>query len=82
VWQIERDLPGLLKNCGALLAEDAGFLLVSCHSPGIGAADLRRLLLNTIPRATPQNTESCDLGLATADGRQLHCGVSASWTRQ
>ena len=80
VWQIERDLAGLLENCGALLAEDAGFLLVSCHSPGIRAADLLRLLLNTILRATPQNTESCDLVLATADGRQLHSGISARWT--
>jgi len=80
VWQIERDLPGLLENCGALLAEDAGFLLVSCHSPDIRAADLRRLLLKTMPKATPQNTESCDLALTAADGRQLHCGVSARWT--
>jgi 23S rRNA (cytosine1962-C5)-methyltransferase len=81
VWQIERDLPALLENCGTLLSEDAGFLLVSCHSPGIRAADLRQLLLKRMPRATPQDIEGSDLVLTSGDGRRLQSGVSARWMK-
>jgi 23S rRNA (cytosine1962-C5)-methyltransferase len=80
VWQIERDLPDLLENCGTLLAEDAGFLLLSCHSPGIGAEDLERQLLKAIPRMAHGETKSADLVLAADDVRRLHCGVSTRWT--
>jgi 23S rRNA (cytosine1962-C5)-methyltransferase len=82
VWQNERDLPALLESCGKLLAEDAGFVLLSCHSPGIRAADLRRLLLNAIPMAALGDTEGSDLVLTADNGRLVHSGVSARWTRR
>jgi 23S rRNA (cytosine1962-C5)-methyltransferase len=82
VWQIERDLPELLGNCETLLAEDAGFLLLSCHSPGIRAPDLEKLLLKAIRSGAPRDTESSDLVLTADDGRRLHSGVSARWTRR
>ena len=50
-WQIDRDLPDLLAMCGRLLAEDAGFLLLTCHSPDIGPAELNRHLGETVPAA-------------------------------
>jgi 23S rRNA (cytosine1962-C5)-methyltransferase len=80
VWLIERDLSGLLEYCGTLLAEDAGFLLFSCHSPDIRAADLEQLLLKVIPRMALGDTESSDLVLTADNGRRLHSGVSTRWT--
>jgi 23S rRNA (cytosine1962-C5)-methyltransferase len=81
-WQIERDLPQLLEHCGRLLAEDAGFLLLSCHSPGIRSTDLKKQLLKSIPKSQPRETEGADLFLTSDDGRQLHSGVAARWTNR
>lgn len=44
VWKIERDFGGLLDICRSLLREDAYFLLVTSHSPGVTPAVLRGLL--------------------------------------
>jgi 23S rRNA (cytosine1962-C5)-methyltransferase len=80
VWQIERDLPELLANCGTLLAENSAFLLLTCHSPGFRAADLQELLLKAIPKTAQRKSESSDLVLTCDDGRRLHSGVLARWT--
>ena len=40
VWKIENDLLPLLKLCGELTSESRAFVLVTCHSPGIGPAEL------------------------------------------
>jgi 23S rRNA (cytosine1962-C5)-methyltransferase len=82
VWQIERDLPNLLESCGTLLADGAGFLLLSCHSPGIRAQDLEKLLLKAIRSAAPGDTECSDLALTADDGRRLNSGVSAKLTKR
>jgi 23S rRNA (cytosine1962-C5)-methyltransferase len=76
-WQIDRDLPDLLTTCGRLLADDAGFLLLTCHSPGIGPAELSRHLLEALPAARASDIDAQDLFLTTADGRKLHSGVAA-----
>ena len=50
-WKIGEDLLPLLELCGELTAENRKFVLVSCHSPGIGPAELGAYLADGIFRA-------------------------------
>jgi 23S rRNA (cytosine1962-C5)-methyltransferase len=82
-WQIDRHLPDLLAACGRLLTEETGFLLLTCHSPDIGPAELSRHLREAVTagRASDaSNIDAHDLFLTTDDGRQLHSGVAARWS--
>ena len=44
VWKIGEQLLPLLELCGELTAESRAFVLVTCHSPGIGPAELSAYL--------------------------------------
>ena len=43
-WQINRDLLPLLEACGELVERRPKFMLLTCHTPGIGAAELSAYL--------------------------------------
>ncbi len=43
-WQLSEHLPDLLEDCGALLDEAGRFVLLTCHAPGLGPEELRRML--------------------------------------
>jgi len=43
-WSIKRDLLPLLKLCGELTAKRRAFVLCTCHTPGIGAAEMSAYL--------------------------------------
>jgi 23S rRNA (cytosine1962-C5)-methyltransferase len=74
-WQLERDLPGLLRSCGGLLSENA-FLICTCHSPGVNPGQLAGQLREALPGAGPHTITAEDLYLV-AEGRRLHSGVAA-----
>jgi 23S rRNA (cytosine1962-C5)-methyltransferase len=80
-WQLDRDLPRLLQKCIALLAGDARFLLLTCHTPDYDARRLAHMVEQTGP---PSPGELCllDMRLSTADGRQLPSGFGVRWTSQ
>jgi 23S rRNA (cytosine1962-C5)-methyltransferase len=71
-WQLVRDLPPLLAACNELAAE-RGFLVLTCHTPGVGPNELRQLFADLKTRAT--EIDAHDLLLTTADGDRLHSGV-------
>jgi 23S rRNA (cytosine1962-C5)-methyltransferase len=78
-WKIDTDLLPLLTMCGELTAESRSFALVSCHSPGIGPAELSAYLSEGIFGHCGQPPAAGELALATSDGRQLPAGVFARW---
>jgi 23S rRNA (cytosine1962-C5)-methyltransferase len=78
-WKIDTDLLPLLQMCGELTAENRAFVLVSCHSPGIGPAELSAYLAEGIFGNCSQPPESGELSLKTSDGRKLPAGVFARW---
>ena len=80
-WSIKRDLLPLLNLCGELTAERRAFLLCSCHTPGIGPAELSAYLSDGIFGHCGQPPRSGKLVLQTADGRQLPSGVFARWPK-
>lgn len=81
LWQIDRSLLPLLKVCGELTQQSRAFILVTCHSPGIGPAELAAYLSEGIFGHCGQPPKSGELFLETATGRRLPSGVYARWPR-
>jgi 23S rRNA (cytosine1962-C5)-methyltransferase len=79
VWQIGTHLLPLLELCGQLTAESRAFILVSCHSPGIGLAELAAYLADGIFGHCGQLPAADELPLATSSGRRLPAGIFARW---
>lgn len=78
-WKIDTDLLPLLSMCGELTSESRSFILVSCHSPGIGPAELSAYLSEGIFGHCGEPPQSGELALATSDGRKLPAGIFARW---
>jgi 23S rRNA (cytosine1962-C5)-methyltransferase len=81
VWKIGDDLLPLLKLCGQLTADSRALVLVTCHSPGIGRAELAAYLSEGIFGHCGQPPEAGELFLETTAGRRLPSGTFARWPR-
>jgi 23S rRNA (cytosine1962-C5)-methyltransferase len=79
VWKIEQNLLPLLKVCGKLTAERRAFVLVTCHTPGIGPSELAAYLAEGIFGNCSQPPDAGELFLSTRDGRKLSSGTFARW---
>lgn len=78
-WLIQHDLLPLLKLCGKLTAKRRAFVLCTCHTPGIGPAELSAYFADGLFGHCGQPPKSGTLYLETADGRKLPSGVFARW---
>jgi len=78
-WSIRRDLLPLLELCGKLTARRRAFVLCTCHTPGIGAAELSAYLSDGVFGNCGQPPRVGTLYLKTADGRKLPSGEFARW---
>lgn len=78
-WSIKRDLLPLLELCGQLTEASRQFILCTCHTPGIGAAELSAYLSDGIFGHCGQPPKVGTLYLSTADGRKLPSGDFARW---
>ncbi|WP_029415526.1 class I SAM-dependent methyltransferase [Brevundimonas bacteroides] len=81
VWRLFEDLPGLLKDCAALLAEDADFLLLNAYAARISGLSLAHLMAE----ATQNRAGRIDWGeLALSedgpDARAIGLSFFARWT--
>jgi 23S rRNA (cytosine1962-C5)-methyltransferase len=79
VWKIENDLLPLLKLCGELTNESRTLILATCHSPGIGPAELAAYLSEGIFGNCGQPPATGELSLKTSDSRRLPSAVYARW---
>jgi 23S rRNA (cytosine1962-C5)-methyltransferase len=78
-WKIAEHLLPLLQMCGELTAEMRAFMLVTCHSPGMGASELAAYFSDGIFGNCGQPPATGELFLKTAAGRKLPSGVFARW---
>jgi 23S rRNA (cytosine1962-C5)-methyltransferase len=78
-WKFDKHLLPLLALCGELTAESRKFVLVTCHTPGVGPAELAAYLAEGIFGHCGQPPASGELYLAASDGRRLPSGVFARW---
>lgn len=79
VWTIGDDLLPLLRICGELTAHRRALVLATCHSPGLGPAELAAYLAEGIFGSCAAPPLAGELFLETADGRRLPSGVFARW---
>jgi len=79
-WKLEEDLPSLLADCRRLLADDARFMLLSCHSQGVTPLGLANLLRDVVPKGG--SIESGEMCLKDEGGRPLPCGGFARWSAE
>ncbi|MEM6799082.1 MAG: class I SAM-dependent methyltransferase [Planctomycetota bacterium] len=80
-WKLARDLPALLELCGELTERAPTFFLATCHTPGVGPAELSAYLSDAIVGHCGQPPAAGRLMLTTPDERQLESGVYARWPR-
>ncbi len=81
VWRLFEDLPGLLKDCAALLSDDASFLLLNAYAARVSGLSLAHLMAE----ATQDRGGVIDWGeLALAedgpDGRAIGLSFFARWS--
>lgn len=79
VWRLDHDLTGLLELCATLVERSPKFFLTTCHTPGIGPAELSAYLSDAIVGHCGQPPTDGELWLRTAEGRRLESGVYARW---
>jgi 23S rRNA (cytosine1962-C5)-methyltransferase len=78
-WSIKRDLLPLLELCGELTQRAPKFVLLTCHTPGIGPAELSAYLSDGMFGHCGQPPRTGELTLETASGRRLPNGMFARW---
>jgi 23S rRNA (cytosine1962-C5)-methyltransferase len=78
VWQLSKHLAGLVAMCGQLTAGRRRFMLVTCHTPGVGPDDLARLLVAGLGVSAGHVTAAA-MSLDATTGRELSSGVVARW---
>jgi len=82
VWQFDEHVESLLAACRELTAGSPRFMVLTCHSPGIGPREAARLLAAALPRGERGRIESEDLTLTATSGSRLNCGVCTRWCAQ
>ena len=78
-WRIARDLAPLLMELAELTEPNRQFMLLTCHSPSLGPAEVEALLADCVFGSCQFNAQAARSHLACGDSRQLDCGVSARW---
>ena len=80
-WSIKQDLLPLLAVCGELTERRPKFVLLTCHTPGIGPAELSAYLSEGIFGACSQPPKTGELYLERRDRRRLPSGLYARWPK-
>ncbi len=78
-WKIHEQLAPLLELCRELTLERRRFMLLTCHTPGLGPAELEAHLADAIFGSCGAGAHAAPLVVRTPDGRALPSGVAACW---
>jgi 23S rRNA (cytosine1962-C5)-methyltransferase len=78
-WKIERHLEPLLNACGALLTDEASWILMTCHTPRFTPSDLQQLLASTCIQQRPGQFEARRMKITSIDGGSLPSGMAVRW---
>ncbi|QDU58841.1 class I SAM-dependent methyltransferase [Aeoliella mucimassa] len=78
-WRLARDLPKLLELIRELTHDARRFVVATCHTPGVGPAELAAYLSDGLFGHCGQPPASGPLYLATSTNRRLESGVYARW---
>ena len=79
VWKIQRDLPTLMNLATQLAGDQLKMLVISCHTPGINADDLKQCV--RVHRKVRSGAgETLELNLESQSGATLHSGDCFRWS--
>lgn len=78
-WKLAEHIVPLLESCAQLTAGSPRCLLLSCHTPGFGPAELSAYLSDAFFGHCGQRVEARPLTIASAGGRALPSGAMARW---
>ncbi|MGA0545866.1 class I SAM-dependent methyltransferase [Brevundimonas sp. VNH65] len=82
VWRLFEDMPALLKDCVALLADDADFLLLNAYAARISGLSLAHLMAEaTADRGGRIDWGELALSEDGPDGRAIGLSFFARWSR-
>ena len=81
-WKLNRDLHRLLQACGTLTEKQRCFFLLTCHSTGLGAAEVEAILADAVFGHCQSGVRAQQLYLETSDGRRLPSGIVARWPQR
>ncbi len=79
VWKIQRDMALLMELAGQLCGANLKMIVISCHTPGIDADDLRDYARD-IPAVRKGPGEALELTLESKSGATLHSGDCFRWS--
>ena len=78
-WRIATDLVPLLAGCATLMGQSPQFVLLTVHTAGLDAAELRRVIAEAFEPAIARRADVVALGGWRPDGRQLPAGLAIRW---
>lgn len=78
-WKVQRDLLPLLRAIGELTEGQRKFILLTCHSPGFGPAELQASLSDAIFGSCQAGGGAKRMAIDTRSGRKLPAGAAARW---
>jgi len=78
-WKIEGDLMTLLEGCRELTRTSRAFMLLTCHSPAFGPAELEAALAEAIFGHCGAGAAAREMTIEATEGRRLPSGVAARW---
>ncbi len=82
VWRLSKHLPRLLTMCRELTADQARFMLLTCHTPGYDAEQLCDIMTEYFFTSGPSGwMRAKPLSIFTADDRKMPSGVVLRWKR-
>lgn len=79
-WELADALPELLEACAAVATDDA-FVLLTAHTTGLRAVDLRNALADAFDPSPPTPIEAGAVELVAASGAVLPLGAAARMIR-
>ncbi len=81
-WKLVEQLGGLLDVCWKLTAGNRLFLLLTCHSGELAAAEgLLKAVITEAPQLRREGKlVASDMLVTSAAGGRLHCGATARWS--
>ena len=79
VWKIQRDMETLMDLAAQLTRVELKMLVISCHTPGIDADDLKRYAQRRL-KVQPSPGETLELNLQSQSGANLHSGDCFRWS--
>jgi len=78
-WKIHQHLPALLADCATLTSQQRAAILITCHTPTLGPAELESLVSDTLFGHCQSGVSSRSLHITSADGRFMPAGTTSRW---